>query len=228
MPAELVETVVPVSRCATRRPDHPLKSHAGVGAIVSAYLSARMLACGNSQLTAAWARRNRGVSTSMHITARKEQFNRAYVGALAAQAGINFSKPEVDNDSIDISFFGKDFAGLIRDPQICFQLKCTHRDLHVDENIRYPLSRKNYDDLRDVRVGIPRYLAILEVPEDCDDWSHHLDEGTLLKSKCYWASLKGLPEIDQDSITVSVPLAQRLTSTELARLLLLASERTDA
>ncbi|MFC6839009.1 hypothetical protein ACFQGW_03085 [Xanthomonas theicola] len=53
----------------------------------------------------------------MHITARKEQFNRAFVGALAAQAGINSSVPTVDNDSIDITFIGKDFRGLIRDPQ---------------------------------------------------------------------------------------------------------------
>lgn len=164
----------------------------------------------------------------MHITARKERFNRAYVGALAAQAGINSATPEVDNDSIDIMFIGKDFPGLIREPQICFQLKCTHQDLRVGDNIRFPLSRKNYDDLRDVRVGVPRYLAVLEVPENCDDWSHHIDEGTLLKSRCYWVSLKGLPDVDQESITVSVPLVQRLTSAALAELLSLASERRDA
>ncbi|WP_312915353.1 DUF4365 domain-containing protein [Stenotrophomonas sp.] len=164
----------------------------------------------------------------MHITARKEQFNRAYVGALAAQAGINSATPAVDNDSIDITFSGKGFSGLICDPQISFQLKCTHRDLRVDENIRFPLGRKNYDDLRDLRVGVPRYLAVLEVPESCDDWSNHIDQGMLLKSRCYWVSLKGLPDVDQESITVSVPLAQRLTSASLARLLSLASERRDA
>lgn len=164
----------------------------------------------------------------MHITARKEQFNRAYVGVLAAQAGINSATPTVDNDSIDIMFIGKDFPGVIRDPQISFQLKCTHQDLRVGDSIRFSLLRKNYDDLRDGRVGFPRYLAILEVPESCDDWSDHIDDGTLLRSRCYWVSLKGLPDVDQDSITVSVPLAQRLTSDSLAQLLLLASERRDA
>lgn len=163
----------------------------------------------------------------MHITARKERFNRAYVGALAAQAGINSATPEVDNDSIDIMLVGKDFAGLIREPQISFQLKCTHKNLRVGDNIRFPLGRKNYDDLRDLRVGVPRYLAILEVPENCDDWSHHIDEGMLLRSRCFWVSLKGLPDVEQDSITVSVPLAQRLTSSALAELLSLASERRD-
>lgn len=164
----------------------------------------------------------------MHIDARKEQFNVAYVGALAAQAGINSAKPAVDNDSVDVMFFGKGFAGQIRDPQVNFQLKCTHQDLRVGKNIRYPLKRKNYDDLRATNLATPRYLAVLEVPELCDDWTQHLDAGTLLKSKCYWASLKGLSDVDQATITVSIPLAQRLTSASLRDILALASERRDA
>lgn len=164
----------------------------------------------------------------MHITARKEQFNVAYVGALAAQAGINSAKTAVDNDSVDIMFLGKGFVGQIRDPQVNFQLKCTHQDLRVGDKIRFPLERKNYDDLRARDLSTPRYLAVLEVPELCDDWTHHLNDGMLLKSKCFWASLKGLPDIDQGTITVSVPLAQRLTSLSLRQLLTLASERRDA
>jgi hypothetical protein len=164
----------------------------------------------------------------MHITARKEQFNYAYVGALAAQAGVNSSKQQVDNDSVDITFIGKDYPGLIRDPQISFQLKCTHRDLRTGENIRFRLSRKNYDDLRETRLSIPRYLAVLEVPESCDEWTQHLDDGTLLNSICFWVSLKGLPPVEQDSITVTVPLMQRLTSASLTELLMLASNRGQA
>lgn len=166
--------------------------------------------------------------SKMHITARKEQFNYAYVGALAAQVGVNSSKPVVDNDSVDITFIGKGFPGLICDPQISFQLKCTHQDLRVGDNIRFSLSRKNYDDLRETRLSVPRYLAVLEVPEECDDWAQHLDEGTLLRSHCFWVSLKGLGEIDQESITVSVPLAQRLTGQSLKDLLTLASNRGQA
>jgi hypothetical protein len=164
----------------------------------------------------------------MHISARKEQFNIAYVGALAAQAGINSAKTAVDNDSVDIMLVGKGFTGLIRDPQVNLQLKCTHQDFRVDANIRYPLNRKNYDDLRATNLAVPRYFAVLEVPELCDDWADHIDEGMLLKSKCYWVSLKGLPELDQGHITVSVPLTQRLTSTSLRELLMLASNRSDA
>lgn len=170
----------------------------------------------------------KGMSWAMHITARKEQFNRAYVGALAAQVGINSATPSVDNDSVDITFIGKDFAGLIRDPYVSFQLKCTHQNLRRGENIHFSLSRKNYDDLRETRLGHPRYLAILEVPELCDNWTEHLDDAMLLKSTCYWVSLKGLPDVDQENITVNVPLAQRLTGESLHHLLTLASERKDA
>ena len=161
----------------------------------------------------------------MHITARKEQFNVAYVGALAAQAGINSAKPVVDNDSVDIMLTGKDFPGLLQDPQINFQLKCTHQDLRVGKNIRFSLSRKNYDDLRSTRVAMPRYLAVLEVPESCDDWTEHTDSGMLMKHCCFWASLRGLPLVEQGSITVNVPLEQRLTSTSLVDLLAFASNR---
>lgn len=161
----------------------------------------------------------------MHITAKKERFNYAYVGAIAAQAGVNSAKPEVDNDSVDITFIGKDFPGLIRDPNISFQLKCTHQNLRVGDSIRYALSRKNYDDLRETRLSVPRYLAVLEVPESCDEWIEHLDAETLLRSKCFWASIRGLPEVLQESITVSVPMAQRLTRESLLQLLTHASNR---
>jgi hypothetical protein len=162
----------------------------------------------------------------MQMPMKMERFNLAYVGAIAAQVGINSSKPDVDDDSVDICFIGKGFPGLIRDPQINFQLKCTHQDLRVGENIRFPLSRKNYDDLRDIRLGTPRYLAVLEVPENCNDWVRHLTAGSLLSSMCYWASLRGHPDIDQGTITVSVPLIQRLTGESLHSLLTHASNRT--
>lgn len=159
----------------------------------------------------------------MYASARKEIFNLAYVHALAAQVGINSAQPVVDNDSIDIMFIGRDFSGLIRDPQINVQLKCTHQNLRIGENIRFPLSRKNYDDLRDTRVGAPRYLAILEVPENPEHWANHFDQGTILQSKCFWTSIRGLPIVDQDTVTVSVPLAQRLTGESLYSLLTRAS-----
>lgn len=86
----------------------------------------------------------------MEITQKKEQFNVAYISALAAQVGINTSKPTVDDDSVDMILIGKGFQGRVRNPQIDLQLKCTSQDLIQGDTLSYPLSKKNYDDLRGI------------------------------------------------------------------------------
>jgi hypothetical protein len=54
----------------------------------------------------------------MDIAQRKEQFSKAYIKAIAAQIGLNPSKPAVDDDSIDICLEGKGFTGKLRNPRI--------------------------------------------------------------------------------------------------------------
>jgi hypothetical protein len=88
---------------------------------------------------------------------RKEEFNYAYVCALAAHAGLNRTSSSVDDDSVDIAFKSKGYHGhLVRSPQIEFQLKCTSQDLVDGAVIKFPLSRKNYDDLRGRDFASPR------------------------------------------------------------------------
>lgn len=157
---------------------------------------------------------------------QKEQFNLAYVCALAAQAGLNRVNGDVDDDSIDISFKSRGFRGQpIRSPQIEFQLKCSSRDLVDGEVIKYPLSRKNYDDLRGSDFASPRYLAVLLVPADVGAWISHNDEHIALFNNCYWLSLRDAePTENGDSITVAIPLAQRLTSVILREMMNRASQ----
>ncbi len=102
---------------------------------------------------------------------QKEEFNYAYVCALAAHAGLNRISSSVDDDSIDVAFKSRGYVGhLVRSPQIEFQLKCTSQELvDVEEAvIKFPLPRKNYDDLRGGDFASPRYLAVLLVPETVD------------------------------------------------------------
>ena len=67
----------------------------------------------------------------MDLNKQKEEFNYAYVCALAAHAGLNRGEFRVDDDSIDITFQAKgDFGpGRWRSPLIQVQLKCSSRDL---------------------------------------------------------------------------------------------------
>ncbi|WP_175869820.1 DUF4365 domain-containing protein [Burkholderia sp. BCC0397] len=159
---------------------------------------------------------------------QKEEFNYAYVCALAAHAGLNRTSSSVDDDSIDVAFKSKGYHGhLVRSPQIEFQLKCTSQNL-VDldgEVIRFPLPRKNYDDLRGADFASPRYLAVLLVPEDVEHWIGHNDEHIELHKNCYWLSLRDYEPTDNtNTVTVSIPLHQRLTTGTLKAMMDRASD----
>ena len=161
----------------------------------------------------------------MDINQKKEQFSVAYVNAIAAQAGLSNAKPSVDDDSIDLSLKGRGFCGKIRSPQLDLQLKCTSRDLVKDGFIRFPLPIKNYNDLRGEDILIPRYLAVLLVPELDSEWAELRDEELVLRNTCHWVSIRNLPEKNNlSTVTVEIPLAQRLTKDTLLMLMQFASE----
>jgi hypothetical protein len=156
-----------------------------------------------------------------------ELFNVAYVHAMAAQAGLNHGSLTVDDDSLDLIIAGRGFGkGTgIRNPQLHLQLKCTSQNLISGDQIKFPLSMKNYDDLRATNVLAPSYLVVMIVPEDVKAWTSHNDNNMILNHCCYWVSLKGLPpSSNKGKVVVNVPLSQRLTPETLHQLMTLASE----
>lgn len=156
---------------------------------------------------------------------QKEQFNIAYMYALGAHAGLNPGGLNVDDDSIDMLFQGKGYKAKIRNPQIQLQLKCTSSANLGDGVLKYALKKKNYDDLRGDDVVVPRYLAVLVVPNNTNDWLIHSDEYMALYKTCYWYSLRTLPECtNTTSVTIAIPLEQRLTTTSLLKLMDAASK----
>lgn len=163
----------------------------------------------------------------MHLSNQKELFNVAYVHAMAAQAGLNHGSLTVDDDSLDLIIAGKGFGkgSGIRNPQLHLQLKCTSQHLISGDQIKFPLSLKNYNDLRATNVVAPSYLVVMIVPEDVNAWTSHNDNNMILNHCCYWVSLRGMPESTSKSkIVVNVPLSQRLTPEALHQLMTLASE----
>jgi hypothetical protein len=160
----------------------------------------------------------------MFINNRKEQFNVAYVCALAAQAGFNTGNMKVDDESVDIEVGGQFPGASRRNPRVALQLKCTSQDLISGEVIKFPLSRKNYDDLRGDDVIMPRYLAVLLVPGDPAAWVEHHAGHMSLHNECYWVSIRNEPDTaNATSVTVDVPLSQRLTTEALVHLVTMAS-----
>lgn len=149
---------------------------------------------------------------------QKEEFQYAYVCALAAHAGLNRGEFSVDDDSIDITFQAKgNFGpGRRRSPIIQVQLKCSSQGVISDGFIKFPLKIKNYNELRGDDVVVPRYLAVLLVPEDLAQWIANNDDHIALFKSCHWLSLRHHGSTDNEfSVTVDVPIAQRLTSATL-------------
>lgn len=162
----------------------------------------------------------------MFISNQKEQFNVAYVHAMASQAGLNTGNMKVDDQSVDLDVDGRfPTATKNRFPRISLQLKATSQKTVKDGVIKFQLPRKNYDDLKNDRLIIPRYLVVLLVPEDPDDWILHHPQHMSLHNTCYWTSIKNDPAVKNKSkVTIDIPLTQRLDSDALLHLVALASE----
>jgi len=151
----------------------------------------------------------------MDLNDRKERFSLAYIAAVAAHAGYQVMEPQVDKDSVD----GVLLADEGRRPHIDFQAKATARDVVKDDHVAYPLSRKNYDDLR-ADVIIPRILIVVVLPDDEADWLAHSEEELRLRRCGYWLSLAGRPEsTTTTSVTVHVPRRNVFDTSQLRALM---------
>lgn len=134
-------------------------------------------------------------------TQQQEQFSLAYVRTVIAVAGFTAYRPEVDDDSIDLGVASKRSGGTFRAPRLEMQLKSTSQDVLRDNEIRFPLKRKNYDDLRSVDLLIPRILVVVLVPERPGDWLDQSEERMALRRCGYWCSLFGAADTTNETAT---------------------------
>ncbi len=126
-------------------------------------------------------------------------------------------EPSVDDDSVDGVIIGRQG----KRPRIEFQAKASSRDLLNNDDLVFPLPIKNYHDLRADTI-IPRILIVLLMPEEEGDWLMHSEDALILKHCAYWYSLNNYPDTQNGhSVTVKIPRAQQLTSSELSRLMTL-------
>ena len=131
----------------------------------------------------------------MHKTTQKEQFSIAYFHAIAAVCGLKISRCDVDDESIDLTVGKTGGDGTIRSPRLDVQLKCTELDVLKEDGVHFKLKRKNYDDLRESELHVPRILVVLIVPKNLADWCVNSAETSLcLRQNAWWMSLKGADE----------------------------------
>ena len=154
------------------------------------------------------------------VSASKESLSFAYVSALLAKLSLNHNKPETDDQSIDVTVYGRKFDGAWKEPQLQLQLKCTSRKDCFDKNsneIIIDLTNKNYEDLR-AASPIPKVLVVHHAPDEQSDWVKENTHSIELMNMSYWYILRDLPKVDGKK-RIRIPLAQRLDSQNLLKML---------
>ena len=155
----------------------------------------------------------------MHIDQRKQQFSDAYVSAVAAAAGFTTSKPDVDDDSVDLKISANKRFHASR-AELNLQLKCTAGIDRGKGTFPFELMVKNYEELRGTDVLVPRLLVVVCVPENVNEWLTQEEDGLTMYHCGYWHSLRAAdPSSNLKSVTVQINTKNTLTVTELTRLM---------
>ena len=112
----------------------------------------------------------------MDINIQKEEFSYAYIYAIAATAGyaVQRTTTPLDRLGVDLIITGVNNQDIIDFPLLYVQVKCTSRQVLTDNTIRYPLSIKNYEELRIRDRYPPLILIVVIVPDQVNDWLNPL------------------------------------------------------
>lgn len=140
-----------------------------------------------------------------HANDIKERLSVAYVTAVAARAGCQVTKLDIDKQSIDATIRP------IRGPKVSidFQLKATSRDCLDEANVIFSLPVNNYDDLRDTKCTAPHYLVVLVLELTEFDWLSNDEEALLIRRCAYWLDLRGsAPTTNRETVSVKLPRQQ--------------------
>jgi len=137
---------------------------------------------------------------------RMEQFSLAYVRAVAAAAGVNATKPDVDMDSVDLVLSVKSAIGRPVSPLVEVQVKSHAAPTPDAPTFAYELKVKNYNELTGRRY-VPRYLVVVLLPDDPADWLGQDEAGLVVRRCGYWRSLANEP-VSPNAKSVTVKLSR--------------------
>ncbi len=152
----------------------------------------------------------------MELNQRKEKFGEAYLRAVTTVAGFTLYRPEVDDDSVDWGIAARGTETLRRRPRVELQLKCTSSDVLRQEGVHFPLGLRNYEQLREANLLVPRVLLVVRVPVELGEWLEQSERELALRHCGYWVSLRGRgPTLNTGSITVVLPRLQVLSPEAL-------------
>jgi hypothetical protein len=150
----------------------------------------------------------------------KESLSYAYISSLLAKLSLNHNSPKIDDQSIDMTIYGRKFSGVWQEPQLELQLKCTNKEGCIDKKtgeIIIDLSEKNYDELNKYSP-VPKVLIVHHAPDSQDEWVKENTNSIELMNMSYWYVLNGLPEISGGK-RIRIPLIQKFDSSRILKML---------
>mgnify|MGYP000662724646 CR=1 FL=1 len=153
-------------------------------------------------------------------TSLQQQFSIAYVHAISTVAGYSLEEIRLDEDSVDCSIMQRgDDKTFPLFESLRVQLKCTYAHHPDGEYLTYPLSLKNYNDLRRHCMN-PRILIVVHTPENCEHWIQQNENSITLNHLAYWVSLKGMPDTSNTTtVSIKIPTSQIITIETLRNLM---------
>jgi hypothetical protein len=139
---------------------------------------------------------------------REESLCRAYVQAVAAQAGLNFSWLAYDY-GIDMTLRTVERVGehyMDVGMPLDLQLKATTRAKVRPSHVVYDLEAKTYKHLRLSQNEGARILVLLVLPANESEWLSQSVDELILRRCAYWMSLRGMPKTKaKKSIRITIP-----------------------
>jgi len=173
------------------------------------------------------------MTTSLSTLNIESELSYAYLHAVASHAGMNckVGNRHDDNAGIDASLTAwGPFSPTCYTTEVDLkiQLKSTISPPTIKNGkISYFLKGKDqYDNLRAQTLSVPRFLVVLFLPREANEWLTHTTEQLILKKCAYWVSLRGAPETTNDTgVTIHIPLEQTFSTDNIKHLVARLAQR---
>src|SRR3954447_6616250 len=144
------------------------------------------------------------------------KFGEDYVRVLASAAGLLVLKDDLDVDGIDLGFRATGRHGFVCSPTIEAQIKTSSTRSAKDGYLIYRgLNEWQFNKLAGPDFTVPRFLFLICVPADRDQYARPTTDGLVLRHLGYFVSLCSEapianPNKDRDR-PVRIPMANVLT-----------------
>ena len=155
----------------------------------------------------------------LDINKKKEALSRSYLNAICASSGIAFEIQGDDADSKDV-ILKMELSNPKFYSTIGVQLKATSKDIDKGEFLKYPLNKKNYDDLK-TKSTMKSYLFVLLIHiKNEEDWIKQDSQELIIKACMYYFDVSKLEESENsDSVTITIPKENIVSVSNLISLL---------